>query len=150
MALFSVTREIHFSYGHRLLNYQGKCANIHGHNGRLILEFSSPKLDHQNMVIDFYKIKEVMGAWVQNTIDHKLILWEKDPLAKLLQKSGETFVLIKENPTAEALAKWIYEEARKKRLPISKVTLWETENSCATYENSSHRSRRMRKNSPNP
>ena len=40
---------------------------------------------------------------------------------------------MKENPTAEALARWVFEEARKMKLPVTRVTLWETENSFAVY-----------------
>ena len=28
--MYKVTREIHFCYGHRLLNYDGKCRHLHG------------------------------------------------------------------------------------------------------------------------
>ncbi len=54
--MYSVIREIHFSYGHRLLNYKGKCANLHGHNGRVQIEVSSEKLNSLGMVMDFYEI----------------------------------------------------------------------------------------------
>jgi 6-pyruvoyltetrahydropterin/6-carboxytetrahydropterin synthase len=131
--MYRVAREIHFSYGHRLLEHEGKCANLHGHNGRVLIEISSEKLNHLGMVIDFYEIKKVIGAWIDKTLDHKTILCEKDPLVKALEKAGESVVIIKENPTAEVLARMIFEEARRERLPVSRVTLWETENSCAVY-----------------
>ncbi len=131
--MFSVPRQIHFSYGHRLLDHPGKCANLHGHNGRVEIELSSERLDTQGMVMDFYKIREALGTWIDETMDHKMILWEKDPLVPVLEKAGEPVVKMKENPTAEALARWIFQEARKKRLPVSKVTLWETANACASY-----------------
>ena len=131
--MYRVGREVHFSYGHRLLEHDGKCANLHGHNGRVIVEVSSQMLNHQGMVMDFYKIRESIGAWIQHTLDHKTILWDKDPLAAILSQAGEPVVLMKENPTAEALAHWIFEEARHMRLPVSRVTLWETPNSFAAY-----------------
>jgi len=62
-----------------------------------------------------------------------MILWEQDPLVPALQKAGEKLVLTPEHPTAEVLAKWIFTEARSRRLPVSKITLWETVNACATY-----------------
>jgi 6-pyruvoyltetrahydropterin/6-carboxytetrahydropterin synthase len=131
--MYAVTREIHFSYGHRLFNHPGKCARLHGHNGRVQIEVSSQKLDNAGMVVDFEEIKQSIGTWILETIDHKMILWEKDPLAQVLQKAGETVVLIAEHPTAEVLAKWIFTEARARRLPVSKVLLWETANSFAAY-----------------
>src|SRR3989338_5956888 len=129
--MFRVMREIHFSYGHRLLNHPGKCARLHGHNGRLVVEVSSQKLNPQGMVMDFYQIREAIETWINQTIDHKTILCENDPLVSVLQKAGEELVLTKENPTAEILAKWIFDEARKMQLPVSRVTLWETEDSAA-------------------
>ncbi len=131
--MYYVGKEIHFSYGHRLMDYEGKCAFLHGHNARVVIEVSSRMLNVQAMVVDFYQIRKVLGSWIDEALDHKMILCEKDPLAALLQKAGETVILIQENPTAEVLAKWIFDEARKRRLPVCRVTFWETENSFAAY-----------------
>ena len=95
---------------------------------------ASPKLNPKGMVVDFFDIKRTIGEWIDQHLDHKMILWTKDPLAKLLKKAGEPVVLVKENPTAEMLARWIFEAARRMKLPISKVTLWENQDSCAVYE----------------
>src|SRR3989338_3700735 len=99
--MFRVGREINFSYGHRLMDYDGKCAHLHGHNGRVLIEISSEKLNHQGMVMDFYKIRETIGVWIQEPLDHRTILWDKDPLAEPLQKAGEPVVLFKENPNPQ-------------------------------------------------
>ena len=40
--MFRVTREIFFCYGHRLLNYEGKCRHLHGHNGRAVITLEGP------------------------------------------------------------------------------------------------------------
>lgn len=133
MSNFSVSRVIHFSYGHRLLNYQGKCANLHGHNGRVEIQVSAAKLDGLGMVMDFYEIKKKLGEWIEKNLDHRMILCEKDPYAVLLQKAGDPVVLTPQNPTAEVIAEWIFKEARKMKLPVFKVTLWETESCCAEY-----------------
>lgn len=131
--MFSVVREIHFSYGHRLFQHPGKCAHLHGHNARVQVEISSQMLDAQGMVVDFEQIKETVGLWIQKTLDHKMILWDKDPLVPVLEKSGEPIVLLKENPTAEVLARVIFQEARQLRLAVSKVVFWETADSSASY-----------------
>lgn len=131
--MFRVVHDIHFSYGHRLLNHPGKCSRLHGHNARVAIEISSEKLDRDEMVIDFYTIREKVGAWIQETLDHRMILSEADPAAALLKQAGEPLVVLKRNPTAETLAKLIFDEARQMRLPVSRVTLWETETSCAEY-----------------
>ena len=132
--MFKVAKMIYFNYGHRLLGDQGKCSHLHGHSARVEIEMTSPKLNSKGMVVDFFDIKRTIGEWINRQLDHKMILWSKDPLAKLLKKAGEPVVLVKENPTAEMLARWIFREARRMKLPVSRVTLWENQDSCAVFE----------------
>src|SRR6185437_10562409 len=115
--MFKVTKEIHFCYGHRLLNYDGKCRFFHGHNGRVEVELSSDTLDQRGMVRDFGDIKKVLQTWVDDTLDHRMILNEKDPLRATLEKAGEPVFVIPNNPTAENIARLIYETAEAKGLP---------------------------------
>jgi 6-pyruvoyltetrahydropterin/6-carboxytetrahydropterin synthase len=131
--MYLVTRTLHFCYGHRLLNYEGKCARLHGHNGRVDIEISSAKLNRQGMVMDFYEIQKALGEWLDRELDHRVILREGDPLVDVLRKAGEPVVTLKGNPTAEVMAKLIFDAARTLRLPVCRVTLWETENSAAVY-----------------
>jgi len=131
--MYRVVRDIHFSYGHRLAKHAGKCSRLHGHNARVQIEISSERLDEQDMVLDFEHISETIGEWIRKELDHKMLLWKKDPAAAVLKKAGEEIVLLKKHPTAEVLAKIIFEEARNLRLPVSKVTFWETANSQAIY-----------------
>ena len=111
--MYRVTREIHFSYGHRLMKHPGKCANLHGHNARVRVEVSSAQLDRQGMVMDFERIRRTIGEWIDKNLDHKMILHKKDPYAAMLKKAGEPVALCDGHPTAEVLAKWIFEEAQK-------------------------------------
>ena len=60
--MYNIVREIHFSYGHRLVGHPGKCAHLHGHNGRVQIEVSSKMLNSQNMVMDFSEIRESIGS----------------------------------------------------------------------------------------
>ncbi|HMU96319.1 MAG TPA: 6-carboxytetrahydropterin synthase, partial [Elusimicrobiota bacterium] len=62
--MFKVVREIHFCYGHRLMNYAGKCRHPHGHNGRVEVEVSARKLDPRGMVVDFGDIKSRLQSWI--------------------------------------------------------------------------------------
>ena len=55
--MYRVTREISFCYGHRLLEYSGKCRHLHGHNGRAIITLAAPALDPLGMVLDFDGIR---------------------------------------------------------------------------------------------
>ena len=56
------------------------------------------------MVRDFTEIKEILGTWVDQTLDHRMILHEKDPLRSMLEKAGEPLFILKDNPTAENIA----------------------------------------------
>ena len=131
---YQVTRVIHFCYGHRLLNYAGKCRHPHGHNGVLEITISSSVLDSLGMVIDFDEIKKKIQAWVDAELDHKMILNEKDPLVPVLQKMGDPVVLFPSNPTAENIAKYIFDYAKNQNLNVRSVKLWETQNSYAEYQ----------------
>lgn len=131
--MFRVTKEIYFCYGHRLLNYAGKCRNLHGHNGKAVITVETPSLDALGMVVDFTEIKRVIGAWIDETLDHKMILHRDDPVLPELRRQGEPVVVIDVNPTAENIAKLIYDHAAVNGLPVLEVTLWETETSFATY-----------------
>ena len=131
--MFRVTKEIHFCYGHRLLNYDGKCRYFHGHNGRVEVELSASSLDGKGMVRDFTEIKQVLQTWVDQTLDHRMILNAKDPLRETLEKAGEPLYLLNDNPTAENIARLIFDTAKAKGLPVSCVRLWETANAFATY-----------------
>jgi 6-pyruvoyltetrahydropterin/6-carboxytetrahydropterin synthase len=62
-----------------------------------------------------------------------MILKKDDPLIEILKKMGEPYFEMNENPTAEALAKLIFDTAKSKGLPISQVTFWETLSSSASY-----------------
>lgn len=131
--MFRVTKEIHFCYGHRLLDYAGKCRHLHGHNGRAVIALEAETLDALGMVTDFTVIKQVLGKWIDDALDHRMLLHKNDPIIPELRKQGEPFVELDVNPTAENLAKLIYDRAVSQGLPVVEVTLWETESSFATY-----------------
>ena len=132
--IHKVTKEIHFCYGHRLLNYSGKCKDLHGHNGRVEIEVSSDSLDHRGMVVDFGDINRIVKDWIDRVLDHKMLLSKDDPLVKVLQDLNEPFVLIDSNPTAENIAKLIFDYATSQGLPVTEVRLWETATSLASYQ----------------
>ena len=131
--MFKVTKHIDFCYGHRLLNYDGQCRHLHGHNGRVEIDIESDKLDERGMVVDFSDIKRVLKAWIDETLDHRMLLRNDDPVLPALRQRDELFYLMDENPTAENIAKLIFNHARSKGLPVVEVRLWETPTSYATY-----------------
>ena len=131
--MFSVSREIDFCYGHRLLNYDGKCKNLHGHNGRAIITIEAPKLDERGMVLDFSDIKRVVSKWIDDNLDHRMILHRDDPAREFLEKLGEPLYLVDSNPTAENIARLIFDYAKSQGIPIVESLLWETPRCFATY-----------------
>lgn len=131
--MYTVTRLIHFCYGHRLLEYSGKCRHPHGHNGKIEVTIRKPALDKLGFVVDFEEIKEKVQRWVDSELDHKMLLNRKDPLAKTLKEMGEPVVLMDGNPTAENIARYIFDYAKGRKLPVVSVRLWETVNSHADY-----------------
>ena len=131
--MYSVTKVIHFCYGHRLLSYEGKCRYLHGHNGKAEIELGARILDRRGMVRDFSEIKRAIQGWIDANLDHKMILRKDDPALPFLRKLREPLFVIDANPTAENLAKLIYTEAKRLGFPVSLVRLWETDHSFATY-----------------
>ncbi len=132
--MYKISREIAFCYGHRLLNYEGKCKNLHGHNGIAVITLTSPELDRLGMVADFSDIKSFISPWIDAELDHRMILHKDDPYAPLLIEQGDPIKLFETNPTAENIARYIYDYAAGGGYPVSSVVLWETPNCSATYE----------------
>jgi 6-pyruvoyltetrahydropterin/6-carboxytetrahydropterin synthase len=131
--MFRVSQEIAFCYGHRLLDYDGKCKYLHGHNGKAVIVLEAEELDHRGMLVDFSDIKKQVAGWIDTNLDHRMILNEADPVVDFLREQGEPLFLIPDNPTAENIAKLIYNTAKSHDLPVREVSLWETFKSYATY-----------------
>ena len=128
-----VTVRIDFCYGHRLMEYEGACAHPHGHNGRAEISLESESLDRRGMVMDFGDVKREMKEWIDGTMDHRMLVRSDDPLRAWLVEQGEPHLALDENPTAEAIARRIYDHAADRGYPVVEVVLWETPGSCATY-----------------
>ncbi len=130
---YKVTRSIDFCYGHRLLNYEGECKHLHGHNGRLEVDIEADETDYRGMVADFSDIKDIVKTWIDDNLDHRMILHRDDPLVAVLCELGEAHYVIDNNPTAENIAAHIHEMTSSAQLRISEIRLWETPNSFVTY-----------------
>ena len=131
--MYSVTREISFCYGHRLLDYDGKCRHLHGHNGRAVITLAAAELDRLGMVLDFTLLKRVVGGWIDAQLDHKMLLHRDDPALAFLRQQGEPVFVMDANPTAENIARLIFEYTAGQGFPVVEVQLWETESCYATY-----------------
>jgi 6-pyruvoyltetrahydropterin/6-carboxytetrahydropterin synthase len=131
--MYSVTKRIEFCYGHRLMDYDGVCRHPHGHNAIVEIDIRAERLDGRNMVADFTDIKRIVKGWIDSELDHKMILRRDDPLAEALRQLGEPMYLLESNPTVERIAQLIFDMSREQGLPVSRVTVWETPTSWATY-----------------
>ncbi len=130
---YTVTKIIHFCYGHRLLNYDGKCKHLHGHNAKVEIDVTADRLDQRGMAIDFGDIKTAVKTWIDENLDHKMLLNKSDPLLSILKESKEPIFIFEENPTAENIAKLIFQKAKELQFNVKAVRLWETPEACARY-----------------
>jgi 6-pyruvoyltetrahydropterin/6-carboxytetrahydropterin synthase len=121
--MFEITIEETFAAGHALRNYRGKCENVHGHNYRCQVTIAGAELDSAGLLVDFVELKRVVHS-VLDRLDHQ---WLNDfpPFDTL-------------NPSAENIARYIYQEVRQGLAPrdgveVGFVRLWETDTASATY-----------------
>jgi 6-pyruvoyltetrahydropterin/6-carboxytetrahydropterin synthase len=107
--------EFYFAAAHRLPRYEGPCFRLHGHNYKFFVTVEGEVDPATGMIADFGVIKGVVGEEVLARVDHRNL---NDVL---------------ENPTAENIARWIW-EALKPRMPdLVEVRLFEIPDSCVTY-----------------
>ncbi len=131
--MYSVKKTFHLAYGHRLLNYKGKCENLHGHNGLVEVTLEAGELDGERMVMDFTELNRRVKDWLDSALDHKVILSEADPLLPVLRAQGQDCFVTAGNPTAETLAKLVFDKAEELGLSVSEAVFWETPTSMAAY-----------------
>lgn len=129
------TRRLHFCAGHRVFGHEGKCKYLHGHNYVVYIEASAPNLDGIGRVIDFSVLKEKVGTWIDENLDHKFMLWSADKEAiKAVQKINgkEAVYVTDQNPTAENIGRFLMEVGnallKGTGVSVDSVVVEETEN----------------------
>ena len=128
-----------FDSAHFLSGYSGKCANIHGHRWIVEAEISQKELqkngEFRGMVEDFGPLKRRLRD-MADYFDHALI-YESGTLrpltVEILNNEGFRLVSVNFRPTAECFAKYFYELLCDSGEPVSKVTVYETPDICASY-----------------
>lgn len=131
-----ITRRLEFDAGHRVLGHEGKCRNLHGHRYVVEISVTAQDLDNLGRVIDFGVVKQRMGAWIDEHLDHNMLLHPEDPLVELTDIIGRRpFVMPKGNPTAENIASLLYYQAADmlSELTVVRVRVYETPNCWADY-----------------
>lgn len=134
-------RKVTFCAGHRLLNHEGKCANLHGHNYLVEFHVTGNEIDALGRVVDFSVLNRVFKGWIDEHWDHGCLLWDKDQSAISAVQSIQPhrIYLLPYNPTAENMAMYLLNEISPKLiatikgydLRVTKVVVWETENASA-------------------
>lgn len=116
--MFEIKVESSFSAAHHLLNYEGECENQHGHNWKVEAYVQGTELDKSNLLIDFKILKKELNK-VLDILDHTDI------------NELEEFKNV--SPSSEIISKYIYLKLKKVIPQVSKISVWETVNSCASY-----------------
>jgi len=116
--MFTIEAFANFSSAHKLRGYKGKCENIHGHNWKVGVSLSSEELNKIGIVMDFKDVKKTLKDLLQE-LDHK-------DLNKLQ-------FFKKVNPTSENIARYIYNRLKKKMGLVTSVSVWEADDSKATF-----------------
>lgn len=112
-----------FSAAHSLRGYKGKCEALHGHNWKVEGVVSAKKLNSLGMVMDFSDLKKFTHR-VLEELDHKYL--------------NDLEYFKKVNPSSEEIARYIFKKLSEiiseKDCALEKVKVWETDNSCAIYQ----------------
>lgn len=120
--MYEVLVKSDFSSAHNLRGYKGKCEALHGHNWKVEAGFQKETLNEIGLSADFSDLKSMLKAALKK-LDHAYL--------------NELDVFKKDNPSAENIARHIYKELKlsikEKGLSVRSVSVWESENSCATY-----------------
>lgn len=137
--MITVERYHDISMGHRVVGHENKCRHLHGHNYRIHFVCQAPELDALGRVIDFGLIKSLLCEWLEEHWDHKMMIWEQDPLLSDLQRLvPQDLVVVPFNPTAEQMARYLVEFVGPRQLAHTAVELLsvrveETYKCSATY-----------------
>jgi 6-pyruvoyltetrahydropterin/6-carboxytetrahydropterin synthase len=120
--MYEILIKSDFSGAHNLRGYRGKCEELHGHNWKVEARFEKASLDRIGIAADF-KILKLKLKNILRGLDHAYL--------------NKLAAFKKQNPSAENIAKYIFERLKssvtQKSLIIKSVSIWESDNSCATY-----------------
>jgi len=113
-----------FAAAHRLTMVGAKCENLHGHNWKVEVYLRGERLDEAGVLLDFGKVKAHLRE-VMATLDHRFL--------------NELPMFAAAQPSSERIAAYIAGELQHRlgtaaAARVSRVSAWESEDACATYE----------------
>lgn len=127
----SIYKEVQIDTSHRLLHYQGKCANLHGHRWKIEVWMEGEPDPGTQIVIDYSMIKRVV-----NRYDHQIILNAEDPMVPRIAEFHPV-ITTPGDPTSELIAVLIRDDLHKTchemgiNATVTKIRVWESPTSCA-------------------
>lgn len=143
MTKIRVTKEFNFEIAHALWNYDGPCANIHGHSYRMFVTVIGDSIDDENnpkngMVIDFGDLKNIVNQEIVHPLDHSIILSKKafDSLNNTGNQMFKKQYIVDYQPTCENMVVDFAQKLLKKipaGLKLHNIKLYETATSFAEW-----------------
>ena len=137
--MYVIKTRSEFDSAHFLKDYEGKCANIHGHRWVVTVDVGSETIEesgpYRGMVVDFGKLKADLKAETEK-LDHTLIMEKgslSDTTKKAMQTEGFSMVEVDFRPTAESFAKYFYDLMSAKGYTVIRVRVFETPENVAEY-----------------
>lgn len=138
--MYFIKSEASFDSAHFLSGYEGKCSNIHGHRWKIEVTVQNAFLQRsgqtKGMIMDFGDLKKTLKG-IADHYDHALI-YEKSTIMpdtlECLKRDGFKLIELPFRPTAENLARHFYSALSDKGFRPSNVTVYETPENCAMYE----------------
>lgn len=132
-----------FEAAHRLYDvdtFSEECRNnIHGHSYGVKIIISRDPLNDAGMVMDFKLLKQTIKRVIEDPFDHSCILKIDDPIAPVIQENCKKVHIVKDNPTAEWMAKHFFALLTRAlvdvdtEVKVESVSVRETEHNIATY-----------------
>ncbi len=126
-----IYKEVQIDTSHRLLHYQGKCANLHGHRWKVEVWMEGEPDPATQILIDYSMIKQVIEKY-----DHQIILNEVDPMVPRIREFHPV-ITTPGDPTSELMARLIRDDLHAVcrdhgiKAVVKKIRVWESPTSCA-------------------
>jgi 6-pyruvoyltetrahydropterin/6-carboxytetrahydropterin synthase len=131
--MFEIVERVDWVYGHRLKDHDGPCRFLHGHNGAIELVLAAEHLDEMGFVMDLGEVNQIVSSDLRANFDHRMLLHQEDSVIPHLEAAGEVFIPLPFHPTAENLAKMLFDRYRQRGIPLVEVRLFEMAGSWACY-----------------
>ena len=120
--MYMLTIRTSLAAAHNLMNYQGDCENLHGHNWKVEVTVIASELDKAGLGIDFKVLKREAGEII-NELDHKYL------------NDNPAFSGI--SPSSEHISKYLYQRISERlnndNIKVESITVWESDNASARY-----------------